>query len=166
MLPTSSIMAAAFALAGAVSTYAYGVSPVRHIGIRDSTTSSQVPIACYTDNGACDCPIDNNCDEGVLINVFLGYQCAYPHGACTWDDATGDLQNIYQTNCPTTAPCPSTGCVCPLDNYNNTGVLINTFKGFQCAYTGGACTWNSDGSLQNIYQTNCPTYAKCVQLWP
>jgi hypothetical protein len=72
-----------------------------------------------------------------------GYQCAYPGGACTWQDITGALQNTHQTNCPTVAPCPSTGCACPIDNNLDTGVLINVFKGYQCAYHGGACTWDS-----------------------
>jgi hypothetical protein len=33
-----------------------------------------------------------------------------------------------QTNCPTVAPCPATGCECPIDNNLDTGVLINQFK--------------------------------------
>jgi hypothetical protein len=41
---------------------------------------------------------------------------------------TGKLQNDMQTNCPTVAPCPSTGCECPIDNNADTGVLINQFK--------------------------------------
>jgi hypothetical protein len=50
-------------------------------------------------------------------------------GACADDTAqTGKLQNDMQTNCPTVAPCPSTGCECPIDNNADTGVLINQFK--------------------------------------
>lgn len=153
--------------AGITMASAFTLNPYdRRSSLERRSAASQVPIACYSDNsGPCDCPIDLNNDTGVLINLFPGYQCAYPHGACTWDDNSGALSNTQQTNCPTSAPCPSSGCVCPLDNYNDTGVLINTFKGYQCAYPGGACTWDSDGDLSNIYQTNCPTYAKCVQLW-
>lgn len=72
-----------------------------------------------------------------------GYQCAYPGGACTWADKTGALQNTHQTNCPTVAACPASGCACPIDNNLDTGVLINQFKGYQCAYPGGACTWDN-----------------------
>jgi hypothetical protein len=49
----------------------------------------------------------------------------------TWADGTaqtGKLQNDMQTNCPTIAPCPSTGCECPIDNNADPGVLINQFK--------------------------------------
>jgi hypothetical protein len=56
---------------------------------------------------------------------------------------TGALQNKRQTNCPTSAPCSKDGCACPLDNYLDTGVLINEFKGYQCAYPGGACLWDN-----------------------
>jgi hypothetical protein len=72
-----------------------------------------------------------------------GYQCAYPGGACTWADNTGKLQNTHQTNCPGVAPCPASGCACPVDNNLDTGLLINEFKGYQCAYPGGACTWDN-----------------------
>lgn len=34
----------------------------------------------------CKCPIDLNGDSGVLINVYPGYQCAYPAGPCMWSD--------------------------------------------------------------------------------
>ena len=33
-------------------------------------------------------------------------------------------------------------CECPTDNNGDSGVLINVFPGFQCAYAGGACTWD------------------------
>ncbi len=56
---------------------------------------------------------------------------------------TGALQNIFQTNCPTSAPCSTAGgCSCPHDLLGDTGVLINQFTGYQCAYPGGACTWD------------------------
>ncbi|EIN11419.1 hypothetical protein PUNSTDRAFT_17261, partial [Punctularia strigosozonata HHB-11173 SS5] len=109
----------------------------------------------------CVCPKDNNRDSGVLINVFPGYQCAYPTGACTWSDTTGQLQNTDQTNCPADAPCPASGCVCPADNNGDKGVLINNFSGYQCAYPNGACTWDFDGNLQNTMQTNCPSHEVC-----
>jgi hypothetical protein len=82
------------------------------------------------------------------LRLLQGYQCAYPNGACTWDDKSGALQNIRQTNCPTVAPCASSGCVCPLDNNSDTGVLINQFKGYQCAYPHGACTWDNVSQRQ------------------
>jgi hypothetical protein len=84
---------------------------------------------------------------------FQGYQCAYPGGACTWQDITGALQNTHQTNCLTTAACPSTGCACPIDNNLDTGVLINIFKGYQCAYHGGACTWDSVSSFNTAHHS-------------
>lgn len=54
-------------------------------------TKRQAPqgvlIGCYSGGaGGCPCPIDNFGDEGLLINVFPGYQCAYPEGACSWSD--------------------------------------------------------------------------------
>ena len=56
---------------------------------------------------------------------------------------TGGLQNVGQTNCPTYSPCSDAeGCSCPHDNNGDTGVLINQFTGYQCAYGGGACTWD------------------------
>ncbi len=33
-------------------------------------------------------------------------------------------------------------CECPTDNNGDIGVLINVYPGFQCAYAGGACTWD------------------------
>ncbi|KZT69184.1 hypothetical protein DAEQUDRAFT_710749 [Daedalea quercina L-15889] len=126
----------------------------------------QVAFACYGGGGNCACPTDLTGDShGVLINVYPGYQCAYTGGACTWHDTTGALQNTAQTNCPASAPCSTTsGCQCPIDNNGDTGVLINQFTGYQCAYVHGACTWDYNGTLQNAAQTNCPTIAKCAQL--
>lgn len=49
-------------------------------------TGQTVAFACYGGGGDCECPSDLNSDSGVLINVFPGFQCAYPGGACTWDD--------------------------------------------------------------------------------
>jgi hypothetical protein len=116
--------------------------------------------------------------------LLQGYQCAYPHGACTWDDKTGSLQNTHQTNCPVSAPCDVPGkCACPADTFGDKGVLINSFTGYQCAYPGGACTWDGvsvlpasrrepsltalwqTGTLTNVHQTNCPTVAKCTKLF-
>jgi hypothetical protein len=52
-------------------------SPVSSLTRRDAT---QVTISCSSGHGltGCDCPLDLNGDDGVLINVFPGYQCAYP----------------------------------------------------------------------------------------
>ncbi|KAI0697989.1 hypothetical protein BC835DRAFT_1269502 [Cytidiella melzeri] len=131
---------------------------------RRTLTGQTIAFSCYGGGGDCQCPSDLNGDSGVLINVFPGFQCAYAGGACTWDDKTGDLQNTAQTNCPINASCSlAGGCSCPRDNNGDTGVLINQFTGYQCAYAGGACTWDYDGSLQNTAQTNCPKTAKCVQ---
>jgi hypothetical protein len=60
-------------------------SPMPSLARRDAT---QVTISCSSGQGisGCDCPADLNGDTGVLINVFPGYQCAYPGGACTWSD--------------------------------------------------------------------------------
>lgn len=64
---------------------------------------------------------------------------------------TGALQNVNQTNCPTKAACStSSGCECPTDLNNNTGVLVNQFAGYQCVYTNGACTWNAVRSQSEI----------------
>lgn len=136
-----------------------------HGNISRRTLAGQTTaFTCFGGGGNCECPDDNNGDQGVLINVFPGYQCAYAGGACTWDDKTGELQNPGQTNCPTTSPCSTdAGCVCPIDNDGNTGVMIHQFTGYQCAYPSGACTWNGDGALQNVGQTNCVTQAKCKQ---
>ncbi|KAI0781691.1 hypothetical protein BC629DRAFT_1289581 [Irpex lacteus] len=127
-------------------------------------TGQTIAFSCYGGGGDCECPTDLNGDSGVLINVYPGFQCAYGGGACTWDDKTGALQNTAQTNCPTYAACSQAGgCSCPRDNNGDTGVLINQFTGYQCAYAGGACTWDYDGNLQNLAQTNCPKAAKCKQ---
>ena len=32
----------------------------------------------------CSCVPDINGDEGVLINEYASYQCAYPEGSCVW----------------------------------------------------------------------------------
>ncbi|KAI0086851.1 hypothetical protein BDY19DRAFT_959053 [Irpex rosettiformis] len=127
-------------------------------------TGQTIAFSCYGGGGDCECPSDLNGDSGVLINVYPGFQCAYAGGACTWDDKTGALQNTAQTNCPSTATCSTSGgCSCPRDNNGSEGVLINQFTGYQCAYAGGACTWDYDGNLQNTAQTNCPKAAKCKQ---
>ncbi|OSX60080.1 hypothetical protein POSPLADRAFT_1075451 [Postia placenta MAD-698-R-SB12] len=133
---------------------------------RRSLTGQTVAFSCYGGGGDCECPTDLTGDSaGVLINVYPGYQCAYPGGACTWDDKTGVLQNTAQTNCPSSASCSLTsGCSCPTDLNGDSGVMINQFTGYQCAYANGACTWDYLGNLQNTAQTNCPTKAVCAQL--
>ncbi|KAH9836203.1 uncharacterized protein C8Q71DRAFT_858206 [Rhodofomes roseus] len=140
----------------------HGIVPPLHRRL----TGQNIAFSCYGGGGDCECPTDLTGDSnGVLINVYPGYQCAYPGGACTWDDKTGALENTAQTNCPTSAPCSTvSGCQCPIDNNSDTGVLINQFTGYQCAYVHGACTWDYTGALQNTAQTNCPTVAKCAQL--
>lgn len=131
---------------------------------RRTLTGQTIAFSCYGGGGDCECPSDLNGDSGVLINVYPGYQCAYPNGACTWDDKTGALQNTMQTNCPSDAPCSTAaGCSCPRDRNGDTGVMINQFSGYQCAYAGGACTWDFGGALQNTQQTNCPKQVACKQ---
>ncbi|KAI0086876.1 hypothetical protein BDY19DRAFT_908043 [Irpex rosettiformis] len=131
---------------------------------RRGLTGQNIAFACFGGGGDCQCPLDTFGDSGVLINVYPGFQCAFPSGACTWDDVTGALSNTQQTNCPTSATCSTSGgCTCPHDLNGDTGVLINQFTGYQCAYPHGACTWDFDGVLQNTAQTNCQTQAKCVQ---
>jgi hypothetical protein len=73
----------------------------------------------------------------VLLRSMLPMLTAHAH------PQTGALQNKAQTNCPTSAPCGQDGCACPIDNNLDTGVLINEFKGYQCAYPGGACLWDN-----------------------
>ncbi|KZT04432.1 uncharacterized protein LAESUDRAFT_727905 [Laetiporus sulphureus 93-53] len=153
------------ALAFAAVVQAIGFSPnVNKLHRR--LTGQSVAFACYGGGGDCECPTDLTGDSsGVLINVYPGYQCAYPGGACTWSDKTGALQNTAQTNCPTSAPCSAvSGCECPVDLNDDSGVLINQFTGYQCAYVNGACTWDYLGNLQNTAQTNCPTDSPCAQL--
>lgn len=53
---------------------------------RRTLTGQTIAFSCYGGGGDCECPSDLNGDSGVLINVYPGYQCAYPDGACTWDD--------------------------------------------------------------------------------
>lgn len=59
---------------------------------RRSLTGQTVAFSCYGGGGDCECPTDLTGDSaGVLINVYPGYQCAYPGGACTWDDKVRSL---------------------------------------------------------------------------
>jgi hypothetical protein len=75
----------AFALASAVVVNAAS-SGFRPASALHRRTTHQVTIACGVPSDPCVCPSDLNGDSGVLINVFPGYQCAYPGGACTWND--------------------------------------------------------------------------------
>lgn len=73
---------AAIALGARVSS-----NPLESASKLHRRTSSPPTVACNdTPDGACPCPRDLNNDKGVLINLFPGYQCAYPNGACTWSD--------------------------------------------------------------------------------
>ena len=77
------------------------VTPSRDVSTLTKRDAPQgVLIGCYPGGLAgCPCPIDNNGDTGVLINVFPGYQCAYPAGACAWNDrvseATAAQMNLH-----------------------------------------------------------------------
>ena len=116
------VASAAFAVALlAVATEARAPMEIRAPGYsflsnslhKRSLTGQTVAFACYGGGGDCECPTDNNGDSGVLINVFPGYQCAYPNGACTWDDKvsarTFELPSAF--NADITLPpidwCPS-----------------------------------------------------------
>jgi hypothetical protein len=173
----SHTFAAIFTLATLVVATPYDAMAPGTLSSLVRRDDSQVLVSCTQPKGTapppCVCPADLNGDTGVLINYYpvssivsthcpaadpllQGYQCAYPGGACTWQDVSGALQNTHQTNCPTVAPCPSTGCACPIDNNLDTGVLINVFKGYQCAYTGGACTWDSVSSWEHGTSSHSP----------
>ena len=75
---------AAFAAVAQATTFPRSAGPSTSLHKR--LTGQSIAFACYGGGGDCECPIDNNGDSGVLINVFPGYQCAYPNGACQWDD--------------------------------------------------------------------------------
>ncbi|GJE96167.1 hypothetical protein PsYK624_123600 [Phanerochaete sordida] len=127
-------------------------------------TGQNVAFACFGGGGDCECPLDSTGEQGVLINVFPGFQCAYPSGACTWDDATGVLTNPSQGNCPTAEACTKDhGCICPADLIGDAGVLIFQFTGYQCAYATGSCTYDFFGNLQSPNQGNCLDNKPCVQ---
>lgn len=81
----SFVVAAALFVAG---TQASSIPATLH---RRQLTGQSIAFACFGGGGDCQCPTDNNGDSGVLINVYPGYQCAYPNGACTWDDKVGCL---------------------------------------------------------------------------
>ena len=87
MPSTSSILffSALVASAVAMGTPRSVFSPLSEFH-RRGLTGQNIAFACYGGGGDCQCPSDLNGDSGVLINVYPGYQCAYPNGACTWDD--------------------------------------------------------------------------------
>lgn len=67
--------------------------------VRDQTGACTNPqqtncpsAAACSHAAGCTCPRDLNGDIGVMINQFTGYQCAYPHGACTWDYVSFSIQ--------------------------------------------------------------------------
>ena len=61
-------------------------------------TGQTIAFSCYGGGGDCECPTDNNGDSGVLINVYPGFQCAYPNGACTWDDEVSLLISMQSAS--------------------------------------------------------------------
>jgi hypothetical protein len=63
---------------------------------RRGLTGQNIAFACFGGGGDCECPNDLHGDSGVLINVYPGYQCAYPNGACTWDDKVALFQNYIE----------------------------------------------------------------------
>lgn len=82
------VSAALLASAGTVDTSARDLTTLEE----RTSTADPVLIGCYPGGaGGCPCPKDLNGDKGVLINFFPGYQCAYPGGACSWDDQVSSL---------------------------------------------------------------------------
>jgi hypothetical protein len=67
------------------------------------------------------------------------------------DLSAGSLQRRTLTGQTVAFACYGGGgdCECPTDLNGNSGVLINVFPGFQCAYGGGACTW--DDKVSNYW---------------
>lgn len=62
-------------------------------------TGQNVAFACFGGGGDCECPLDSTGEQGILINVFPGFQCAYPSGACTWDDAVCAPATFLDRSC-------------------------------------------------------------------
>ena len=63
-----------------------------HSMLQKRVTGQSVAFACYGGGGDCECPVDLMGDSnGVLINVYPGFQCAYASGACTWDDKVSSI---------------------------------------------------------------------------
>ena len=55
-------------------------------GELENTAQSNCPAsATCTDLESCDCPLDNMGGKGAFINVGQAIQCAYGHGACTFN---------------------------------------------------------------------------------
>ncbi|KAI0731849.1 hypothetical protein C8Q72DRAFT_775568 [Fomitopsis betulina] len=150
------------------------ITPGQSVSHAQAALGAGQPIAfaCHSyiklaEDAGCVCPVDLTGDKnGVLINVYPGFQCAYASGGvCTYNQS-GALQTTGRTDCNTeAAPCSTEdSCECPNDLKGNIGILINHFLGYQCAYVHGACTWSYDGTLQNTAQNNCPIDASCTQL--
>jgi hypothetical protein len=74
---------AALATLSPASALFHGSALTRRDGSQHAVT---VSCAAGLSLSGCDCPSDNEGHQGVLINMFPGYQCAYPGGACTWSD--------------------------------------------------------------------------------
>lgn len=86
MVSTLTVVLSSFvAYAAARGTARSAFSPLSDLHSR-GLTGQNIAFACFGGGGDCECPSDLNGDSGVLINVYPGYQCAYPNGACTWDD--------------------------------------------------------------------------------
>ena len=69
-----------------VAASARNVARSPNVDLHRRLTGQTIAFACFGGGGDCQCPSDNNGDSGVLINVYPGFQCAYPGGACTWED--------------------------------------------------------------------------------
>lgn len=50
---------------------------------------SAAAATIYARDPVCTCYPDIYHDEGVLINEYASYQCAYPSGSCVWISAVG-----------------------------------------------------------------------------
>lgn len=93
MLSTPSIVLlsslVAYAVARSAERSVFSPSSNLH---RRGLTGQNIAFACFGGGGDCECPSDLHGDSGVLINVYPGFQCAYPNGACTWEDKVGYLR--------------------------------------------------------------------------
>ena len=85
------LLSSLVAYAGARGSARSAFSPSTDLH-RRGLTGQNIAFACFGGGGDCECPTDLNGDSGVLINVYPGYQCAYPNGACTWDDKVSDVR--------------------------------------------------------------------------
>ncbi len=93
-----STLAVSVAASGLSARSAFSPSSDLH---RRGLTGQNVAFACFGGGGDCECPLDLHGDSGVLINVYPGFQCAFPNGACTWDDKVSIICTILSNTANT-----------------------------------------------------------------